>query len=256
MSRLNARISKTFSRLQGHCDHTVFMQTLDHLCLCFRGFCLASPVLILWWSVYLSIVVSFIVLWRKKSTCFWSGHNLPALWAGRAVCLCRAGVGTWVQQVLTCNTCLRWGIEVSLHPIADQSSMDFMPHTSPGNYSSSSIPQMLSSFEICYTYSKKKRGEEWAMRFQQCYTLLILCVGCCPTVCRQSWTVNWGLEVKYMPVTNNLGSFPGYSHPPSYFVFMLVWQPSVCAAVYKTTYNASGVGTDWSKCDRDRANNS
>lgn len=47
-----------------------------------------------------------------------------------------------------------------------------------------------------------------------------------------------------MPVADSLGSFPGYFHPPSYFVFTLVLQSSVCAAVYKATYNASGVGTD------------
>lgn len=57
-----------------------------------------------------------------------------------------------------------------------------------------------------------------------------------------------------MPVTNNLGHFLRYSHPPSYF--MLVLQSSVCAAVHKATYNASGVGTDRSKCDWNRANNS
>lgn len=142
----------------------MFMKTLGHLCLCFLGFCLASPVLTLWWSVYLSMVVSFIVLWREKSACFWFGHHLPALWAGRAVCFCGAGVVTWVQQMPTCSRCLRlWSSYLST-PIADQSSMDFRRCASPGDYLSISVLQMLSCFEIRYMCSKKRRGEEWAMK--------------------------------------------------------------------------------------------
>lgn len=74
------------------------MQTLNHHSLWFKGFCLALPVLISWWSVYLSMVVSFIMRQRKQSACFWM--YLAALWAGRAVCCCWADEGIWVQQML------------------------------------------------------------------------------------------------------------------------------------------------------------
>lgn len=168
-----------------------------------------------------------------------------------ATCIC-LGEDTQMQQVL------KFGIELPLHPMTDQNSLDYLPCTSQSDYFFNSIIWILLSFKICYTHftktgEKNNGGNEVPAMLYKGVSLCCLLPNCVQAkVSSKKWAGG-----QRCACHKQFRKLPQILSPS----FLLCVSVSVavgllCVAVYKAICSASDVGTSWTKRDKYPANNS